>query len=69
MCEDPVLTVSQVCTDIQARRLDPKCDQVERCQARCEPGSRNYDPEDVEKCKNKCEGKHCCLEKEAKCLS
>ena len=69
MCEDPVLAVSQVCTDIQARRLDPKCDQVERCQARCEPGSRNYDPEEVEKCKNKCEGKHCCLEKEAKCLS
>jgi hypothetical protein len=69
MCDDPVLTVSQVCTDIQARRLDPKCDQVERCQARCEPGSRNYDPEDVEKCRNKCEGKHCCLEKEAKCLS
>ena len=69
MCEDPVVTVSQVCTDIRARRLDPRCDQVERCQAMCEPGSRNYDPEDVEKCKNKCEGKHCCLEKEAKCLS
>ena len=68
MCEDPVLTVSQVCTDIRAPSR-PEVRPGGAVPGEVRAGFLNYDPEDVEKCKNKCEGTHCCLEKEAKCLS